>query len=260
MLHIHRFRATPTDRRNCKTPGQRTPVDTDRFQQNQLRGSFNTHAATGPYNAHYDRPALLQLLGHVEGLSVLDAGCGPGLYAQELTARGARVLGVDASPEMIRLASKRNGGGAEFRVHDLESPLDWAENKSFDRIVMALVLHHLQNPRSVLREFHHVLRDDGRLLLSTVHPVADWRRLGGSYFADERVQETWSLGLEAEFRRAPLTAVIADFTAAGFAIEALVEPQPAPSMEAEYPKHAERLSAEPGFIAFSLIKHPSSQG
>jgi len=156
--------------------------------------AFDLHAATGAYNAHYDRPALLGLLGEVQGLRVLDVGCGPGLYAEELEERGADVIGIDVSAEMIRIAEQRLAGRASFRVHDLETPLDWAEDGSFDVVVMALVLHHLQDPRQVLRELRRILREDGRLVLSTVHPVADWLRHGGSYFTDERLTETWNDG------------------------------------------------------------------
>ncbi len=46
--------------------------------------AFDAHAATSAYNAHYDRPALVDLLGDVDGLRVLDAGCGSGLYTHEL--------------------------------------------------------------------------------------------------------------------------------------------------------------------------------
>ena len=44
----------------------------------------------GAYNAYYDRRAMLALVGDVRGLGVLDAGCGPGLYAQELLAQARR--------------------------------------------------------------------------------------------------------------------------------------------------------------------------
>ncbi len=52
-------------------------------------GDFERHAAVSAYNALYDRPAMLSLIGDVDGRLILDAGCGPGLYAEELLARGA---------------------------------------------------------------------------------------------------------------------------------------------------------------------------
>ena len=43
---------------------------------------FRQAAEDGAFNAHYDRPAVLALAGEVPGLQVLDAGCGPGIYAE----------------------------------------------------------------------------------------------------------------------------------------------------------------------------------
>src|SRR6185312_5869015 len=85
---------------------------------------FLDHAQGGFYNAYYDRPACLALLGDVTGKRILDAACGPGLYATELVDRGASVVGFDQSPRMVELASSRVPGG-EFRVQDLNDPLDW---------------------------------------------------------------------------------------------------------------------------------------
>lgn len=39
---------------------------------------YESHAPVAPYNAPYDRPATLSLLGDVGGRLILDAGCGPG--------------------------------------------------------------------------------------------------------------------------------------------------------------------------------------
>lgn len=148
---------------------------------------YERHAADGAYNALYDRPAVLELLGDVNGQRVLDAGCGPGFYANELLSRGANVVGFDSSPEMVRLARQRVGQRLDVRVHNLESPLDWLEEGSFDAALMALVIHHLDDHTAALRELCRVLRPGGRLVVSTHHPTSDWLRLGGSYFAVEPV-------------------------------------------------------------------------
>ncbi len=65
---------------------------------------FRRHADASPYNAHYDRPAVLAALGPVKGLRVLDAACGPGLYLTHLLEAGADVVGFDASEAMVDLA------------------------------------------------------------------------------------------------------------------------------------------------------------
>lgn len=218
--------------------------------------AFDAHAQRSAYNALYDRPAVLELLGPVDGLSVLDAGCGSGLYAEALLARGATVSGFDASVSLVELARSRVGDRADLRVHDLNDPLDWVKDGAFDRVVMALVLHHLERPVPALRELYRVLGDGGRLVVSTVHPTSDWLRLGGDYFLDEMVEETWQQDWLVHYRRAPLENIVADFADAGFMIETLVEPRPAAPMVDSHPELFAKLSAEPAFIAFRLAKRP----
>jgi len=52
-------------------------------------------------------PVLWRLAGNVAGLDVLDAGCGTGYLSRELARRGARVIGVDFSPNMIEIARQK---------------------------------------------------------------------------------------------------------------------------------------------------------
>ena len=218
--------------------------------------SFAVHAEHSAYNAHYDRPAVLGLLGDVDGLRVLDVGCGSGLYAAELAQRGADVVGFDNSPKLIQHARQRAGSRADLRVHDVRDPLDWLGDETVDRAVMALVLHHLDDPVPALREVHRVLKPGGQLVVSTVHPVADWRQLGGCYFTDEMIDDTWNAGWQVRFRRAPLTTWCAEFREAGFLIERLVEPLPSESMKHPFPDTYNKLTQEPFFIVFVLAKTP----
>lgn len=135
---------------------------------------YEAHAADGPYNAFYDRPAVLELLGDVTGKRVLDAGCGPGFYAEDVVARGAEVVAFDQSPAIVELAKGRLGETADIRVHDLAESLDWLEDESFDMAVLALVISHLDDRMHALREIHRILRPGGHLVISTEHPTADW--------------------------------------------------------------------------------------
>jgi SAM-dependent methyltransferase len=215
---------------------------------------YAQHAEGGAYNALYDRPAVLELLGDVRGKSVLDAGCGPGLYAEELLHRGARVTGFDESPRMIELAKARTASD-DFRTHDLAKPIDWLPDGAFDLALMALVIHHLDDRVAALKELHRVLKPSGRLVVSTHHPAIDWQRLGGSYFAIQPVQETWRRGRwVVRYWRMPLETVCDEFMQAGFLIEKLVEPRPIAEMAAMAPEDYSKLQSNPGFIAFRLRK------
>jgi SAM-dependent methyltransferase len=227
-------------------------------QYDSFAGEYEEHAAVAPYNALYDRPATLGLLGDVEGLRVLDAACGPGFYLEELIARGATVVGCDASARMIELARARVGDGPDLRVHALEEPFRWLPDGTIDVVLVALAHHYVNDRVRYLREMARVLRPDGFLVISTHHPTADWCRLGGSYFDVRPVTETWSQGWEITAWRLPLTRLTAEFAEAGFVIEQLVEPTPDPAMARTHPLTFAKLSAAPGFIAFKL--RPASPG
>jgi SAM-dependent methyltransferase len=212
---------------------------------------FAEHARDGLYNAHYDRPACLALLGDVAGKRVLDAACGPGLYAEELLRRGAHVVGFDQSPRMLDLCRRRAGPG-EFRVHDLGDPIGWLPDASVDLALCALAIEYVDDRVAALSELRRVLRPGGALVLSRGHPTGDWLHHGGSYFDVRVVQETWSKGWSVRYWLAPLQTTCEEIYEAGFLIERLIEPRPAPEAAAIDPEGYERLNREPGFLALRL--------
>ncbi|MFD4252058.1 class I SAM-dependent methyltransferase [Amycolatopsis thermoflava] len=217
---------------------------------------FLDHARDGFYNAHLDRPACLDLLGDVAGLRVLDAACGPGLYAEELVTRGAGVVGVDISPRMVELSRRRVPGG-EFRVHDLAEPLVWLPDASVDRVLFALAVEYVDDRVALLRELRRVLRPDGALVLSRQHPFGDWLRHGGNYFEPRVVEEVWSRGWRVRYWLSPLEQTCEELRAAGFLVERLVEPRPSPEAATLDPERFERLSREPtGFLAVRAVPDP----
>ena len=222
----------------------------------EMGEQFERRAADGPYNAHYDRPAVLAALGDVRGRQVLDAGCGPGLYAAALLEAGAHVTGFDASPVMVELARRRVGSRARIDLARLGDRLPWPDG-TFDAAVCALAIHYADDESAAFRELHRLVRPGGVVVVSTQHPTADWLRKGGSYF--DRVLETdvWSMpsGEQAvRFWREPLSALCAAATDAGFLIDLVDEPRPAESMRARDPETYAKLNREPGFVVLRLRK------
>jgi SAM-dependent methyltransferase len=231
---------------------QPRPADAARIYDGFAR-QFEAHAATAFWNAHYDRPAVLSLLPDVDGRRVLDAGCGPGLYAEELLARGARVVAFDASAEMVGLARARLGDRADVHLHDLNAPLDFVDDASVDAVVCALVWHYVDDRVGALTEFHRVLTPAGCVVLSCDHPTNAWLRLGGSYFdVGEKVEHWKSLDVTFPSWRLPLTVLCREFADAGFVIDRLVEPQPDASTRQFDPEAFDELSTVPGFVVFRL--------
>ena len=221
-----------------------------------MAAAFEAHAADSAYNAHYDRPSLLELAGEVSGLHVLDAGCGPGFYSEELLRRGASVAALDASEQMVQLARTRLGGRADVTQQMLGTALDYADG-TFDLVVCALTIHHVDDRVAALTEFHRVLRPGGAVVLSTTHPTADWLRKGGSYFDVKVESDVWKRiggNWEVPFWREPLTSLCDAVHRAGFLIERLVEPLPADTMREHSPHDHDQLSREPGFLQLRLLR------
>lgn len=213
---------------------------------------WNAQAEDGFYNAHYDRPAVLDLCGDVTGLRLADIGCGSGFYVAELAGRGAQVVGLDGSAEQLARARARVGPDVELIQHDLERPLTVLEDKSFDGAVMPLVYHHIDNRVGLLSDMRRVLRPGGWMVLSTSHPTSDWLQSGGSYFAVERVDAFFD-GLGGRWRvpfwRIPMGVLLDEILGAGFVLERLVEPVPPPDAVTVSPRMHRRLLLEPGFVA-----------
>jgi SAM-dependent methyltransferase len=113
-----------------------------------------------------DEPVVADFLADREPGVVLDAACGTGRFAALLAAQGHRIVGVDASSDMLDIARRRVPEG-EFHLGSLDRlPLSDA---SVDVIVCALALVHVRELEPVLAEFARVLRPGGDLVISDVH-------------------------------------------------------------------------------------------
>jgi SAM-dependent methyltransferase len=69
-----------------------------------------------------DFASILDALPPVDGRLVMDLGCGNGDVAEQLVARGARVVGVDLNEELLADARARELPGTEFVAADLREP------------------------------------------------------------------------------------------------------------------------------------------
>ncbi len=227
------------------------------FSFDDIADAYAAGVDSAPYNALYERPAMMSLLPAVEGARVLDAGCGTGWYAAELATRGAMVTAIDASAAMVgharaRFASaplREPAGRVRLEVADLEQPLSFAADGAFDGIVSSLVLHYIRDWGPTLAEFRRVLKPDGWLVFSTHHPSADATRLGTSrYVETEPVEDYWKWVGVVRYYRRPLSAIIDALTGAGLAIERLVEPLPTEEFRQTKPDSYQRLLKQPEFL------------
>jgi ubiquinone/menaquinone biosynthesis C-methylase UbiE len=208
-------------------------------------------------NALYERPAMLALIGELNGKRVLDAGCGAGALAEMMLERGAHVTGLEISESMANLARGRMGSRASVHLADLAQPLTMCDDESFDVVAASLVLHYIEDWSPTLEEFWRVLVPGGILAISTHHPTMDWRRTGGSYFETRLITETWrKRGVSATvmFWRRPLTAMMTAFRAARFVVDDIVEPMPVPDCAGRFPREYIQLTTAPRFLFVRLKK------
>lgn len=232
---------------------------------NVLADRYATRNEAGPYNALYERPALLALLGAQSGRDVLDLGCGPGPVAEALLNAGATVTAVDRSAAMLDYAARRLGERATLLQHDIEDPLPFAES-TFDTVAAGLVLHYLPDWGALLAEVHRVLRPGGRLVASVHHPLTDQRvptlepAGHGAYLESYPITDRWELGdvtADVRFWHHPLGQMSTWISRAGLTLTDVVEPRPLAAMATQFPEAYDRLSAQPAFLLFAARK-PSS--
>jgi SAM-dependent methyltransferase len=205
-------------------------------------------------NGYYERPAILALAGDVAGRRILDAGCGAGPLFAALRDRGAVVTGFDKSTGMLELARRRLGDGADLHVADLGSPLPFPDG-AFDDVIASLVLHYLEDWTAPLTELRRVLKPGGRLIVAVDHPFATtlFHYESGrkaDYFGTYQHAAEWTLGgqtVQMSFWHRPLHAMADAFTAAGFRISVISEPEPAPEARELFP---DDIAAKPRFLCF----------
>ena len=208
----------------------------------------------------YYRSGLADLIGRGDG-EALDVGCGEGRVSRLLGELGYRVTATDAVPEMVA-AAREAGSAADYAVAPA-SALPFAAAR-FPLVVAYNMLMDVDDLEGSIAELRRVIRPDGRLVISVVHPLRDRGagddagfRVDGDWFAsipfagrDERD------GLTMDFAgwARPLPAYVAALAAAGFAVTALREPQPDPGPLPERLAHARRV---PIFLWMVAEPHPA---
>jgi SAM-dependent methyltransferase len=82
--------------------------------------------------------------------SILDAGCGPGWFAEKMSAAGLKVLGVDARVQLV-IEARRRAPKARFEAFDFDrAELDDAPDQQ-DAVFAFGLLYHLENPLRAIR-------------------------------------------------------------------------------------------------------------
>jgi len=117
-------------------------------------------------------PPVAALMGEVTGLRICDLACGQGRVARRLAEMEARVVGVDLSAELLKLArqhEEREPCGIEYVQDDARS-LSALPDGAFDGVLCNLALMDICELAPTLRGVVRVLRSGGWFIFSILHP------------------------------------------------------------------------------------------
>lgn len=199
--------------------------------------TYMRHRAwSGNPNDTIEEPVLLEVLGDVRGLRVLDLGCGDARFGRFLLDAGARsYCGIDASENMVAQAEATLLGLVrKERIEDFSAP-----PSSVDLIVSRLALHYVDNLESVFERAFVALAPRGRLVFTVEHPVITssdqgWQGRGprqawlvDDYFVTGRREADWLGSRVVKFHRT-VEDYVRLLKLAGFRLETLREPRPVP--------------------------------
>jgi len=187
--------------------------------------------------------ALLELLGPVVGLDVLDVACGHGRITRELARRGASVVGVDISGQLIGKAVQAERAerlGIRY-VHTDASAPGALRGVSFDAVVCHFGLSDIDDLDGAAAAISGALRPSGRFVFAILHPcfgggtdIAGSWPTSGSYYDEGRwtpdeARSTLRRRVGASHRM--LSTYVRTLRGHDLWLDEVAEPRPAPGWD-----------------------------
>jgi 2-polyprenyl-6-hydroxyphenyl methylase / 3-demethylubiquinone-9 3-methyltransferase len=116
--------------------------------------------------AHIER-----LAGGLAGKRIADVGCGGGILAESMAARGAQVVGIDLAEKPLKVAMlhrMETQSGVDYRLVSAEA-LAAEEPASFDVVTCMEMLEHVPEPPSIVAACARMVKPGGLVFFSTIN-------------------------------------------------------------------------------------------
>ncbi|KYN44518.1 Hexaprenyldihydroxybenzoate methyltransferase, mitochondrial [Trachymyrmex septentrionalis] len=116
----------------------------------------------------------------LEGIKIVDVGCGGGILTERLARIGAQVTGIDASADLINIAKEhaKLDPNITERVNYIQTTVEdfsQKERESYDAVVASEVLEHVANAQLFLKKCVEILKPGGSIFITTENrTVASW--------------------------------------------------------------------------------------
>lgn len=203
---------------------------------NRIAATYAEGVQEGP-GFPYIHDLMLELLGDVTGLRVLDVGCGQGWLSGRLLESGADVTGVDGSAELLRRA-RHQYSGVSFLEMDLAEGLTDLRDSRFDIVVSHLALMDVPELQTLFNDVARTIQPDGRFVYCILHPAfwnqkshldeesGEWHKRVGGYL-DHEVWRVETFGGHNHYHRS-ISYYTEALRTAGMVVSRLLEPRHLP--------------------------------
>jgi SAM-dependent methyltransferase len=191
-------------------------------------------------------PDLRLLPPELDGERWLDVACGTGRTSRELARRGAAVVGVDLSSEMIALARSASDADVHEAISyvpaDVARPQAWWDGRPFDGAVCEMAIMDIDDLAGTLAAVALVLRAEGQFVASLIHPCFPGNDAGLSSWPpnDDYFSEGWwsspehnpeGVRIRVGSNHRTLSSILNALIETGLRLERVVEPQgPVPTL------------------------------
>jgi len=145
-----------------------SPVSGDitRNHYARLAATYDENWAYSPAFIEWMTGCIRQRLRITSDSLVADIGCGTGLYARVLAQDAASVVCIDASAQMLaKIPSDTKLVPVTASAEDLASGRGPMPHDGYDALLLKEVLHHVEDPSTVLAGLARMLRPGGRILV-----------------------------------------------------------------------------------------------
>jgi 2-polyprenyl-6-hydroxyphenyl methylase/3-demethylubiquinone-9 3-methyltransferase len=112
-----------------------------------------------------------KLAGGLAGKSIVDVGCGGGILAEAMAAKGARVTGIDLADKPLKVAMLHRletGSAVDYRLVSAEALAEEAPGR-FDIVTCMEMLEHVPDPPSTVRACAQLAKPGGMVVFSTIN-------------------------------------------------------------------------------------------